>query len=112
MKQTSGKLFTKIVCMILCLCMLTTSLASCGVLDVVIDILTPDDSGSDTPGGDILGGDTPGGDIPGGDTPGGDTPGGDTPGGDTPGGDTPGGDTETTYYKVSFAVALEEFKKD
>ena len=91
MKQTSGKLFTKIMCMILCLCMLTTSLASCGVLDAV----TPDDSGGDTPGGD---------------TPGGDTPGGDIPGGDTPGGDTPGGDTETTYYKVSFAVALEEFK--
>ena len=101
MKQTSGKLFTKIVCMILCLCMLTTSLASCGVWDVVIDIFTPDDSGSNTPGGDISGGDVPGGDIPGGDVPG---------GGDTPGGDTPGGDTETTYYKVSFAVALEEFK--
>jgi hypothetical protein len=80
--------------------MLTTSLSSCGVWDAVVDIFTPDDPDSDTPGAD----------KPGGDTPGTDKPGGDTPGGDTPGGDTPGGDTETTYYKVSFAVAIEEYK--
>ena len=105
MKQRNGKLFTKIVCMVLCLCMLTTTLASCAFWDAVVDFFTPGDSGDDTPGGDNSGGNTPGGD-----TPGGNTPGTDTPGGDTPGGDTPGGDTETTYYKVSFAVAVEEYK--
>ena len=75
--------------MLVCMCMLTTTLASCAFLDAIVDIFTPDDSGSNNPGGDS---------------------GGNTPGGDTPGGDTPGGDTETTYYKVSFAVALEEYK--
>ena len=77
-------IFTRIVCLILCICILLPIIASCG---------------PNNPGGN-----------PGGDTPGSDTPGGDTPGGDTPGGDTPGGDTETTYYKVGFAVAIEEFK--
>ena len=92
MRQGKFRIFTRIVCLLLCLCMLTSTLASCAWWG--------DESGKDTPGGN----------VPGGDVPGGDTPGGDIPGGDTPGGDTPGGDTETTYYKVSFAVALEEFK--
>ena len=78
-----GNLFTKILSMLICMCMLTTTLASCAFLDAIVDIFTPDDSGSNNPGGS---------------------------GENKPGGDTPGGDTETTYYKVSFAVALEEYK--
>ncbi|MBO7273980.1 MAG: InlB B-repeat-containing protein, partial [Clostridia bacterium] len=72
-------IFTRLLCALLCICMLLPLLASCG-----IEWDDPDY------------------------TPGGNTPGGS--GGNTPGGDTPGGDTETTYYKVSFAVALEEYK--
>ena len=112
MMRRSSNLLTRIVCIILCLCMLIPMLASCSGKDASPDVSAPsgDTPGGDTPGGDTPGGDTPGGNTPGGDTPGGDTPGGNTPGGDTPGGDTPGGDTETTYYKVSFATAIEEYK--
>ena len=92
MMRRSSNLLTRIVCIILCLCMLIPMLASCSGKDASPDVSAPS------------------GDTPGGDTPGGDTPGGNTPGGDTPGGDTPGGDTETTYYKVSFATAIEEYK--
>ena len=100
MKQRTGKIFTRIACMVICLCMLTTTLASCAFWDAIVDIFTPDDSGSGGSGGSSGGGSS-----------GGDTPGTDVPGGDTPGGEvTPGGDTQTTYYKVNFAVALEEYK--
>ena len=85
MKQRTGKVFIRIVCMLLCLCMLAPAFASC---------VSKDDPQVTPPGGDVPGTDTPG----------------DTPGGDNLDNETPGGDTETTYYKVSFAVAVEEYK--
>ena len=83
-------IMTRFICALLCVCMLLPLFASC---TIVWDdpTFTTDGNGS-------------------GNTPGGNTPGGNTPGGNTPGGNTPGGDTETTYYKVGFAVALEEYK--
>ena len=123
-----NKIFTKIVCMMLCICILLPTFASCSGFwgnndssDTDPDDGKPDDGKPDDgkpddgkpddgkPDDGKPDDEKPGGDTPGGDTPGGDTPGGDTPGGDTPGGDTPGGDTETTYYKVSFGVAIEEY---
>ena len=89
MKSRNGKLIARIICMILCVCMVTTTLASCSFWDSIFGTSTPDDSGSN-------------------DNQGGNTPGGDNPGEDS--GNTPGGETETTYHKVQFAVAIEEYK--
>ena len=123
MKKGKFSIAVRIMCMILCMCMVTTTLASCDALDLIVEIVKEcvslggannekppvENPPIENPPVENPPVDNPGGDNPGGDNPGGDNPGGDNPGGDNPGGNNPGGDTETTYYKVSFAVAIEEY---
>ena len=97
MKQTSGKLFTKIVCMILCIFMLLPTFASCTGQtedpsqsedsEGLSSETTQKEEDNKTDSGAVT----------------------DPTGEDTEE-TTPGGDTETTYYKVNFAVAIEEYK--
>lgn len=94
------KFITKLICMFLCLCLLLPMFSSC--FESCSD--DPTDDSSDN------GGNEPTPEVPGGEDPAPDDPGsGDTPS-DDPTPDEPGGDTQTTYYKVSFAVAIEEYK--
>ena len=87
------QIFTRVVCMILCICMLLPTFASCfGKKDESAGEGTGEGSG----GGNNV---TPG-----------DGDSGNNEGGGNSGGESSGGETETTYYKVNFAVALEEYK--
>ena len=78
MTKRKISIFARMLCLILCISMLATTLSSCGLWDRVVDFFTPDNQGTVVPEG--------------------------------PGTETPPSDTETTYYKVSFAVAIEEYK--
>ena len=84
MKVKKPSTLIKIICAVLILGILVTTLYACGLLDAIFGTGHPDDDGTVTTAPPVT----------------------TTP----PSSDTPGGDTETTYHKVSFAVAVEDYK--
>ena len=85
MKSKTFSISIRVMSILLCMCMLLPMFTSCGFFESIFPPPQDDDPGSVTTPAETTTDKGPD---------------------DTP----PGGDTETTYYKVSFAIALEEYK--